>query len=63
MALDEREKTDLEEFAKRMKEYKARHTELITVYVPAGFDINLITKQLESPRSLVLRWMVSSCHN
>ncbi|MAG02567.1 peptide chain release factor 1 [Candidatus Pacearchaeota archaeon] len=51
MALDEREKTDLEEFAKRMKEYKARHTELITVYVPAGFDINLITKQLESEKS------------
>jgi len=46
-----REKDKLEEFVERMKAYKARHTELITVLVPAGFDINLITKQLESERS------------
>ena len=44
-------KYELEEFIGRMKEHRARHTELITVYVPAGFDINLITKQLESEKS------------
>jgi len=44
-------KQELEEFVEEMKEYKARHTELITVYVPAGFDINLITKQLEGEKS------------
>lgn len=44
-------KQELEEFVEEMKEHKARHTELITVYVPAGFDINLITKQLESEKS------------
>src|SRR3990167_7340297 len=49
--MDEKQREDLEEFYNIMKGYKARHTELITVYVPAGFDINLITKQLESEKS------------
>ena len=51
MALNEKEKIKLEDFLERMRDYKARHTELITVLVPAGFDINLITKQLESEKS------------
>ncbi len=51
MALDEKERSELEEFIERMRGYRARHTELITVLVPAGFDINLITKQLESEKS------------
>ncbi len=49
--MDEEQKSELGEFVERMKSYKARHTELITVLVPAGFDINLITKQLESEKS------------
>ncbi|MBD3253425.1 peptide chain release factor 1 [Candidatus Pacearchaeota archaeon] len=49
--MEEKQKTELEEFVKRMKSYRARHTELITVLVPKGFDINLITKQLESEKS------------
>ncbi len=51
MAIDSKQRDRLEEFIERMKSYRARHTELITVLVPAGFDINLITKQLESERS------------
>jgi len=51
MAINEEARFELEEFLERMKNYKARHTELITVYVPKGFDINLITKQLESEKS------------
>lgn len=51
MALTEKQKSELEEFIQRIKEYRARHTELITVLVPNGFDINLITKQLESEKS------------
>jgi len=49
--MDEKQREDLEEFYNIMKGYKARHTELITVYVPKGFDINLITKQLEAEKS------------
>ena len=51
MALDEQQKYNLDEFVERIKSYRARHTELITVYVPAGTDINLITRQLESEKS------------
>ncbi len=51
MALTEKQKIQLEDFLDRMRDYKARHTELITVLVPKGFDINLITKQLESEKS------------
>ena len=49
--MDAKEKDKLEEFIDEFKAYRARHTELITVLVPAGFDINLITKQLESEKS------------
>tara|TARA_Y100000310_G_scaffold334479_1_gene414363 strand:- start:1636 stop:4227 length:2592 start_codon:yes stop_codon:yes gene_type:complete len=49
--MEEDKKYELEEFIEVMKPRKARHTELITVLVPAGFDINLITKQLESEKS------------
>ncbi|MDD5192211.1 MAG: LAGLIDADG family homing endonuclease [Candidatus Nanoarchaeia archaeon] len=51
MALSEAEKLRLEEFVEEMKSHRARHTELITVYVPKGYDINFITKQLESEKS------------
>ena len=51
MALDENAKYKLEEFLERMKSYRARHTELITVYVHKGMDINIITKQLEAEKS------------
>ncbi len=49
--MDAKDKIKLEDFLEEMRDYKARHTELITVLVPAGFDINLITKQLESEKS------------
>ncbi|MEM0465856.1 MAG: peptide chain release factor aRF-1 [Candidatus Pacearchaeota archaeon] len=51
MAIDEESRYKLEEFVDRMSKYRARHTELITVYVPAGMDLNLITRQLESEKS------------
>jgi peptide chain release factor subunit 1 len=49
--MEEEERYNLEEFLEEMKDRRARHTELITVYVPGGFDINIITKQLESEKS------------
>ena len=44
-------KDELAEFLEVMKNHRARHTELITVYVPNGMDINLITRQLEAEKS------------
>ncbi len=51
MAIDEQQRFKLEDFVERMKSYRARHTELITVYAPAGMDLNIITRQLESEKS------------
>lgn len=37
----------LKKLIKELSEYKARHTELITVYIPAGYDINKIINHLQ----------------
>ncbi len=49
--MDSKEKDRLQEFIDEMKSYRARHTELITILVPKGYDINFITKQIESEKS------------
>ncbi len=49
--MEEQKRYELEEFVKEIESHKARHTELISVYVPAGYDINLVTRQLEGERS------------
>ncbi len=42
---------DLEEFIQELEGIRGRHTELITVYVPAGYSLNAIAKQLEQEKS------------
>ncbi|MBI2448926.1 peptide chain release factor aRF-1 [Candidatus Pacearchaeota archaeon] len=42
---------DLEEFISRLKGIRGRHTELITVYIPAGFNKDAVVKQLEAEKS------------
>src|SRR6056297_493287 len=44
-------KSELEDVLEDLKEYKAGQTELITVYIPAGYDINSVQKQLEAESS------------
>ncbi|MEK6875699.1 MAG: peptide chain release factor aRF-1 [Nanoarchaeota archaeon] len=44
-------KTELEELIEELSQYKGRHTELITVYVPAGYDVNAVSRQLDSEKS------------
>lgn len=44
-------KPELEEKIEELKNYKGRHTELITVYIPAGYDVNSVQRQLEAERS------------
>jgi len=46
-----KEKAELEEFIEKLKSIKGRHTELVTVYIPAGFDKNMVAKQIEGERS------------
>lgn len=49
--MEEKDKLELEEFIEKLKGIKGRHTELITVYIPAGFNINAVAKQIEQEKS------------
>ncbi len=44
-------KEEVEELVEELRGYKGRHTEFITVYVPAGFDTNNVQRQLEAEKS------------
>jgi len=44
-------KLQLEELIEQLKEYRGRHTELITVYISAGYDAVAVQKQLEAEKS------------
>lgn len=44
-------KDELSEVVEELNSHKGRHTELITVYVPADYDVNSVQKQLEAEKS------------
>jgi len=44
-------KDELFDVVEDLKQHKGRHTELITVYIPAGYDVNSVQKQLEAEQS------------
>jgi len=44
-------KNELEERLKELESHKGRHTEFITVYISAGYDINSVQRQLEAEKS------------
>ena len=46
MAITAKEKRDLKITLKELGTYKGRHTELVTVYVPHGYDLNKIINHL-----------------
>ncbi|RJQ19328.1 peptide chain release factor 1 [Candidatus Woesearchaeota archaeon] len=46
MALSENERFHLKKMVKELDSYSARHTEFVTVYVPAGYDLSKIIQQL-----------------
>ncbi|MCK4522305.1 MAG: peptide chain release factor aRF-1 [Nanoarchaeota archaeon] len=50
MSLTEKQKHDLKKFIKKLELYRGRHTELISVYVPAGYDIIKIIQHLEQEK-------------
>ena len=41
------EKFHLKHFLKELAGYKGRHTEFVSVYVPAGYDLNAIINHLQ----------------
>ena len=44
-------KEELEEILEELESHKGRHTELISVYISAGYDANSVQKQLEDEKS------------
>ena len=44
-------KPELEEVVEELEKYRGRHTELITVYISEGYDVNSVQKQLEAEKS------------
>ena len=49
--MDDKEKLMLEEKIEELESVRGRHTELVTVMVPAGFNIHPVIKQLEAEKS------------
>lgn len=50
MALSEKQKHDLKKFVKEMEQYRGRHTELVSVYIPKGYDMNKIVQHLDQEK-------------
>ena len=46
MALTEQQKHKLKKFIKDLSSHKGRHTNLVSVYIPRGYDINKIIQHL-----------------
>ena len=44
-------KEELEEVVEELGSYKGKHTELITVLIPEGYDVNSVQRQLEGEKS------------
>ncbi len=51
MEITEKQKTELEELITKLDKIKGRHTELVTVMIPAGFNKDSVVRQLEAERS------------
>ena len=50
MTLSEKQKHDLKKFIKELKQFKGRHTELVSVYTPKGYDLIKIIHHLEQEK-------------
>jgi len=44
-------KDELESVVEELEQHRGRHTELITVYISAGYDVNGVQRQLEAEKS------------
>lgn len=44
--MNEMQKYHLKKFVKELEKHRGRHTELVSVYIPAGYDLNLIVNHL-----------------
>jgi len=47
MAISEAQRYKMKKFVKELSQYRGRHTEFVTVYIPAGYDMNKIINHLQ----------------
>lgn len=47
MSISSHQKFELKKFLKEIRDFRGRHTELVTVYVPAGYDLIKVIQQLQ----------------
>ncbi len=50
MDITEKQKHELKKFVKELEQYRGRHTELVSVYVPQGYDLTKIINHLEEEK-------------
>ncbi|MEK6960004.1 MAG: peptide chain release factor aRF-1 [Nanoarchaeota archaeon] len=46
MVLTYKQRFEIKKFVKELERYRGRHTELVSVYVPAGYDLNKVVQQM-----------------
>ncbi|MCF7861477.1 peptide chain release factor aRF-1 [Candidatus Woesearchaeota archaeon] len=46
MSLKSRQIKQIKKFVEELEQYRGRHTELVSVYVPSGYDLNKVINQL-----------------
>jgi peptide chain release factor subunit 1 len=51
MELTDKQRAELEELVAKLEKIRGRHTELVTVLIPAGFNKDAVVRQLEAERS------------
>jgi len=49
--MEEKQKLELEELIEELESKKGRHTQLVTVMIPSGFNISQVVRQLEAEKS------------
>jgi len=54
MSLTEKQKHDLKKFIQELEKYKGRHTELVSVYIPQGYDIIKIIQHLQEEQGTAM---------
>ena len=47
MVIDIKQKHQLRKLIRQLRQFRGRHTELVTVYVPTGYDLNKIIQHLQ----------------
>ena len=54
MSLTEKQKHDLKKFIQELEKYKGRHTELVSVYIPQGYDMVKIIQHIQQEQGTAM---------